>query len=716
MSLSRALERRASPENPSTPLSNPAAWLYEALGGRRTAAGIAVNENSAMRTATVYACVRVLAETLAMLPLPVYRRIGSGAERDPDHPNFQLLHDRPNPELTSFLFREMLQAHIALWGNAYAEKEIGADGRVKALWPLLPDRTRPKRLENGARVYVTRLANGKDVGIPANRVVHIPGLGFNGVEGFSPIRMAMDAVALGKAAEEFGARFFGSGAQLNGVLTHPGVLGEAGRQNLRESFEMMYSGLGNSHRTAILEEGVEYERIGIPPNEAQFIELRKYQRSEIAAIYRVPPHMVGDLDRPFQSNVEQMDLDFVRHTMAPWFVRWEQVLNWDLFAPIERRTFYAEFLVEGLLRGDSAARAAFYKEMVYIGAYTQNDVLRRENMNTFPEGNERWMPLNMVPLSALVKAAQQDPPAAPGGAAGGEGARRALPPAAVTETRTTSGVVFRWRIQNAHERLFREAAERVVRHEVQAGRKALRKSADPQVGVLRAGMRKWMEEFYPGHSEYVIRQMTPVIEALGEAIWAAAIDEIGAEHELTPEAEQFLRQYAEAQAARWVGSSQGQLDALLDSIDVADGDELSAMLDQRFGEWEETRADKTGKNEKIQLGSAMAKVAWVTAGVTLLRWVANATACGLCQDMDGTIVDIDGSFVTENETIEGEDENQAPLTARRSLAHPPLHGGCSCGIAPEVARGMRGLARHSTTAARLVAAARGTHAEVGGFE
>lgn len=674
MGIATALERR-SLENPSTSLANPAAWLWDALGSSKGATGVSITENNAMRIAAVYACVRVLSETLAVLPLPVYRRTGTGAEKATDHPYYTLLHDRPNPELSSFNFREMMQAHMALWGNAWAEKELGKDGRVKAFWPLLPDRTRAMRV-NGRKVVVTRLPDGRDQVLPGERVLHIPGLGFDGLQGMSVIRTNMDALGLSKAAEEYGARFFGQGATVAGVLSHPGTLTEPAQQRIRGSFENMYAGLSNSHRVAILEEGMKYEKIGIPPEEAQFIELRKYQRSEVAAIYRVPPHMIGDLDRPFQSNVEQMDLDFVRHTMTPWLVRWEQVLNWELFTEAERKEFYAEFLVEGLLRGDSAARATFYREMWMIGALSQNDILRRENMNTVDDGDERWVPLNMLPMSIAVRGPEPRPVPEPA-------PTRALPPAedrAAKQARAQRSVMARKRIERSHEALFRDAAARIIRREVAAGRAAVKKGTSPDPKIMAAAIRKWMEEFYPEHAEYIVRQMMPAIQAMGSAIWTAAADEVNGSGDLTPDAEKFLRSYAESLASRHISSSQGQIDALL-GADVASGDELGAVLNERMGEWEEKWPDKAATNETVRLGAAMSKAAWVAAGVSVMRWVANANSCGICQDMDGLVVGIDEDFVSRGETVDGE-EGQNPLTARQSFSHPPLHGGCTCGIAP----------------------------------
>ncbi len=407
MGLLDRLEQRASPENPSTPLSSPDAWLWDALGARRSATGVNVNETTAMRASAVYACVRVLAESVASLPLPVFRRRKTrGKDIARDHPLYRLLHDRPNPEMSSFVFRETLQSHVSLWGNAYAEIETNQSGRVLGLWPLRPDVTKPRRL-NGTIVFDTKVGND-DVTIAGERVLHIPGLGFDGLVGYSPIGIAKETIGLALATEEFGARFFSNGARPGGVLQHPGQVGAEAAKRLKASWNEVQGGLTNVQRTAILEEGMTFKEIGIPPDHAQFLETRKFQTREIARIFRVPPHLIGDLEQATFSNIEQQSLEFVVHTMRPWLVRWEQTLNYALFSDRDQGgQAFCEFQVEGLLRGDSAQRAAFYTALFNVGALSVNDIRDKENLNPVDGGDRHFVPLNMT---ALENAG--DPPAA----------------------------------------------------------------------------------------------------------------------------------------------------------------------------------------------------------------------------------------------------------------------------------------------------------------
>lgn len=368
------------------------------LFGRSTA-GKRVNEFTAMQTTAVYACVRILAESIAGLPLHVYAYRGEGRERVPGHPLFTILHDAPNPEMTSFVFRETLMVHLLLWGNAYAQILRDRAGRVAGLYPLLPNHMSVNRDEDG-RLYYTyqrvtdenpNFKRGGEVILPAEDVLHIPGLGFDGLIGYSPIAMARNAVGMTLACEEYGASFFANGARPGGVLQHPGVLKDPAK--LRESWQAVYGGAANTGKVAVLEEGMTYQQIGIPPEEAQFLETRKFQVDEIARLYRIPPHMVGDLDKSSFSNIEQQSLEFVKYTLNPWVVRWEQALQKSLLLPEERKRYFIRFNVDGLLRGDYQSRMQGYAVGRQNGWLSANDIREMEDMNPIPaeEGGDTYL-------------------------------------------------------------------------------------------------------------------------------------------------------------------------------------------------------------------------------------------------------------------------------------------------------------------------------------
>ena len=373
------------------PVDKAADAGYSFLFGRTTS-GKPVNERTAMQTTAVYACVRILAEAVASLPLHVYEYQDDGGKKlVHDHPLYYLLHDEPNPEMTSFVFRETLMSHLLIWGNAYAQIIRDGAGRVLGLYPLLPDKMEVQRDDRGNIYYVYSRNSDENpmfkeygnIKLKAEDVLHIPGLGFDGLIGYSPIAMAKNAVGMTLACEEYGASFFANGANPGGVLEHPGVLKDPSK--VRESWNSVYRGVNNAHKIAVLEEGMKYQQIGIPPEEAQFLETRKFQINEIARLYRIPPHMVGDLDKSSFSNIEQQSLEFVKYTLDPWVIRWEQSLQRSLLLPGEKGKYFIKLNVDGLLRGDYQSRMNGYAVVRQNGWFSANDIREMENMNPIPD-------------------------------------------------------------------------------------------------------------------------------------------------------------------------------------------------------------------------------------------------------------------------------------------------------------------------------------------
>ena len=357
---------------------------------------MSVSAESSLRSTAVFACVRVLSETLASLPLITYRRLPRGKERAQDFYLYSVLHNTPNPEMTSFTFRETLTSHVALWGNGYAEMQLDSAGRVQALWPLLPNETRITRDREGNLVYVTTVPGNGQKGLPAYRVFHVRGMSLNGLVGLSPIALARNAVGLALATEEFGGRWFGNGSMPGVVLKYPGNLSDEQYEAAQSSWQAAHGGLTNAHRVAILEGGIEAEKIGIPNDDAQFLETRKFQVREIARLFRVPPHLISNLEQATFSNIEQQSLEFVIYTMLPWLTRWEQEIARSLLLEQERQTYFAEFLVDALLRGETATRYAAYTSAIDAGWMTRNEVREKENMNpTNPTLDKYLVPLNM---------------------------------------------------------------------------------------------------------------------------------------------------------------------------------------------------------------------------------------------------------------------------------------------------------------------------------
>ena len=376
-----------------------------------SASGKAVNPSSAIQVSAVYACVRVIAETIASLPFHVYETTENGSRKAPEHPLYRLIHDEPNKEMTSFILRETMLAHLLLYGNAYCQIIRTGRDKIDSLYPLLPDKMEVDRDAGGLLTYTYTTSDGKRWRLEPRDVLHIPGLGFDGVMGYSPIALEKSAIGLGIAAEEYGSKFFSNGARPSGILTHPNTVKDPAA--LRASWNAAYGSSSNASRVAVLEEGMTFVPLSLPNNEAQFLETRKFQVSEICRIFRVPPHMIGDLDRATFSNIEHQSIDFAVHTIRPWLVRIEHAVNRALFSEKEKGRFYVQFNLDGLMRGDYKSRMEGYAIARQNGWMSANDIRELENMNAMSdeEGgnaylvNGNMIPVNLAGITAFLAAA-----------------------------------------------------------------------------------------------------------------------------------------------------------------------------------------------------------------------------------------------------------------------------------------------------------------------
>lgn len=367
--------------------------LARIFGARsNTAAGVSVTPDNALQLSAVYACVRILSSAIASLPLQMYRRLeNQGRTLATTHPLYPVLHHQPNPWQTSFEYREMQVGHLLLRGNAYSRIISTGGNPVAELIPLHPDRMEPFWAPNGTIAYRYQPEDGPPETLLQDEVHHIRGYSSDGLKGLSPIEMNRESIGLARASEEFGSRFFSNGANLGGVFEHPQALGDKAYDRLKESLKNEFAGgPHNAHKTAILEEGMKWTQIGVPPDQAQFLETRKFQVAEIARIFGVPPHMIADMEKSttWGSGVEELSIGFVVYSLRPWLVRMEQAIYRDLLTTNGKRTFFAEFNVDGLLRGDSQARAEYYSKALGSGGapawMTQDEVRQLENLN--PKG------------------------------------------------------------------------------------------------------------------------------------------------------------------------------------------------------------------------------------------------------------------------------------------------------------------------------------------
>ncbi|MDR3591573.1 MAG: phage portal protein [Negativicutes bacterium] len=391
----------------------PPDWFYRWSGGGPSKTGLHVSEQTALRFTAVFACIRILSETLASMPIILYkdRKIGdkaSGKDRAVDHPLYDLLKTAPNKEMPSMILKETMQSHIAGSGNGYSHIQRNRRGTVLSLslipWTFIDPR---RNLETWEIEYWTN-DRGKMIILPSEEVFHIPGLGFDGVKGYSPIYMAKEAIGLGLAAEMFGASFFANGASVSGVAEYPGKLSDNAFQRFKQSIREEYAGLGNTKKVMFLEEGLKFHQVTIPPNEAQFIETRKFQVEEIARLYRIPMHLLQNLERSTNNNIEHQSLEFVMYTMLPWFTRWEQFINFKLLTPDERaQGYFAEFLINALMRGDTVARAQMLHLMRQDGVICADEWRELENMNPQENGQGKYYFINGNMIPTEIAAAQK---------------------------------------------------------------------------------------------------------------------------------------------------------------------------------------------------------------------------------------------------------------------------------------------------------------------
>jgi HK97 family phage portal protein len=360
-----------------------------------TRGGAEVSYDSAMQVADVYKCVRILAEDMAKLPLQVFRRIPRGKERADDH-WLQALLDNPNPFQTGFEFRELVQAHVELAGNAYAIKTV-VRNETRELLPVSPSAVRVELLaDQWELLYHVTLPDGTSLTVPADRMFHYRGFSLDGFLGVSTVRYQREAIGLNMQLVEHGARLFKNGASIGGVLEHPTRMSEEAYDRLKSSFEETYAGVSNANKTVLLEEGTKFTKVGMTSDEAQFLESRKYSRGDIAGIFRIPPHKIGDLEHATFTNIEQQSIEYGTDSLMPRAVRLEQRIARSLIAPRERATVFVKLQLNGLLRGDYAARTNGYRSAIASGWMNRNEARELEDMNPVEGLDEFLTPLNMA--------------------------------------------------------------------------------------------------------------------------------------------------------------------------------------------------------------------------------------------------------------------------------------------------------------------------------
>ncbi|WKV74231.1 phage portal protein [Streptomyces sp. PCS3-D2] len=658
---------------PLSGVATPEKWVEDWFrGGSANSAGIRVDHDTALTYSPYFAGVRVLSEDLAGLPLHLYERLAPrGKSRARAHSLYSLLHDQPNPMMSSVQLRETLQAHAITWGNGVAQLVTHPrTGVIEEIWPLRPDRLRicVRRTGVGAfeRVYQYRdEVNGINATLMADEVLHVAGLGFDGIRGYDVVQLAANAIGLGLATEHHGAKFFSNGSAPGGALSHPGNLSPEARKRMAADWENIHSGIDRAHRVAILEEGVTWTQVGIPNDSAQFLETRKLQVTELARWLRLPSHKIQDLERATFSNIEQQQLDYVTSALNIWIVRWEQAITTQLLLPEERERYFAEHLVDSLLRGDTLARYQAYAIGRQWGWLSANDIRDRENENPVEGGDDYLVPMNMIPAGR---------------------ARTREDRAAFRRARmlTGRGGVVRASLAEQYGEKIRACDEKIAALEAEKVGALLAEHLDPQrarearsVSAFLAGLGTLYAAEGP-IAEALAGLWLPLFTAYAGDVAEDAAAEVG--HEDGVDLSVWARAYTLAHVAYQVASSLGQLSKITQAKETPE-DIVAGVLD-RLEKWQTERPERTARWETSQLPNAAARETWKAAGVTQVKWVARGSAhCPYCTKLDGTVREIDLPFVAKGDEVEGDEENSA-LVAKRDTFHPPVHPGCDCELVP----------------------------------
>lgn len=603
-----------------------------------TDAGVSMSEDQAMRLATVQACVRVLSEDVAALPLHIYRRTEDGGkERATEHPLYHLLHDAPNPEMTAMDFREALMVNALLSGNAYSFIEYDRAGRIKALWPLISTDVQKVRTSDGLIEYHVE---GRTL-LPTE-VMHVKGLSYDGLLGLSPIAYARAAMGLAGAAEKFGSMFFGNGTNLGGFITAPGPLSEATFNRLKTQFRENFTGLKNAHGIPVLEEGMNFTKLGVDPEDAQFLETRKFQRSEIAAIYRVPPHMIGDLEHATFSNIEHQSIEYLQRTLTPWLVRIEQAMRTSLLLPEERNEYLIEHDTANFLRGDTLSRMQAYQAAVQAGIMTRNECRIRDNLTPLPGGDELLQPLNMQPAGAQSDPDKRDLFPSWDFRFGSE--RRA------SETDKTAALQAMGVTKEQYEAL-REAFSEWLRVQAADVLRIARRILGERDDSAQERLLEALNEYYTDLAKHVPDQLRDAIRPIAENAFAQVREQVGGEIAGLDAGwiEGYMSRYCEKTAMRQAHANSRSVERI-----VRRGGDILANLEKKLTSWPTATAEQRAMTEAAFARSEAFVAAARKAGYNSV-WKSNPACCAACRELEGQV--LRGSF------------------------RPPLHAGCSCTVA-----------------------------------
>lgn len=587
-------------------LSDPQQWLVDwANMGGLSASGQVITERNAVAVTTVFRCVNVISDSLSAAPLTIYERERDaegndvGREQLDDHPLHRLLHDQPNPEMTAMTFRHVLQGHLLIWGNGYAEIERDGAGRPIALWPLRPDRTFPKRMQiDGSVGYINMDDYGRQHVLDSYDVLHLMGFSFDGLRGYSPIALHREAIGLARACEDYAARFFGNDSRPGGVLEHPQRLKPEAAKRLKESWEELHRGGEKSWRIAVLEEGMKWQSVATPNEASQFNETRKLQILEVCRIFGVPPHKVMDLERATFTNIESQAIEFVQDAVMPWAERWEQEIWRKLLLPSEQADYFVEHNLDYLLRGDAVTRNQAYSDAWTHGRMSINEIRRIDNLDPVedPSADRHWVPSTMMPIDAIAARADQPAQPLPFLPLGGKPSAQ-LPAESEPPSRSNAALLYA-----AHAHVFQILAERVVRKEASAVGRAAKSKLEN--GTLKP-FSDFLASFYgDDHRRFISAVFLPGLSSLAGAVYALFGERVKDLAECQKQLGLGILGYADDLAARLANTACDELGAAI----IAAPGRARQTVEMRLAAWSRERPREIAEKETRSAGAYFAQL------------------------------------------------------------------------------------------------------------
>lgn len=637
-------------------LENPDNKLRAALAVPESESGIHVNQKVALSNMAVYNSVRLVSESIASLPLKTYRRRETrGKDEARDHILWDLLHKKPNPEMTSMSWRETSSAHVLLWGNSFSLIRERNDGLPRALWPIHPRRVDVRRVGGRIKYDITNESDDTEtptesVLLDRDEVLHIPGLSFNGRVGLSPIANARRALGFAIATEKHGARFFKNDATPGGVLRHPQTLTEQAKNNIRRSWNKRHRGSENSHKISILEEDMEWQETGIPLQDAQFIEAQKYSDVEVARLFNVPPHKIKNLENATFSNIEEQNLEYVIDTLRPWLVRYEQGYDTQLVPPEDDRVF-VEHVVDGLLRGDAETRSEYYSSGIQNGWFSVNDVREKENMNPVEGGDKHFVQLNLMELSS-----------------GNVNANKLDETDVLKRSRGQGVYVFdgkykssepRSRLIENHKNGLERTLDGLIKRDISRLEERFERSEGVKPGEIPGFL-----QYGDANPEYT--RFEKRARALAQTIGAQAASEVESEVRLE-QINDFTASYVENFLIRHKNTLKREARARIEGDTAAD---LGAAL----GEFRAESTKTIARREAFRLGNAVSRAVFSWSGVESFTWQKRDDS-PYCELLHGESVGTDEYFIEAGRDL-GDHE------VRSDVSHPPAGDWCTCLILP----------------------------------